>query len=313
MDKNRECRQPVEDSGSEIENRVTPPWTTYIRIPWWGKVLIKCVLGGLIPVPYEKIRRLITGGWHGSMQDVSYASGVFNKHWQAWSTTRNTGSGRILELGPGGSLLSALFARQQGIQETWLVDVGDFAVKDVEHYRKIVVKLFPSLADESISWSWETMQQRLGISYYTEGYNSLRTLPKKSLDFSFSHAVLEHVRLDQFRPMVRALRQLHKPGSLTSHQIDFRDHLGGGLHHLRFGDRLWESRWFPNDGFYTNRLRLTDVKRIFAEERFELVSETLRTWTNLPLDPGKMALRFQQMDDADLRVNGALVVWRTLP
>ena len=56
---------------------------------------------------------------------------------------------------------------------------------------------------------------------------------------------------------------------MISHQIDLRDHLGGGLNNLRFSDSLWESNFFVKSGFYTNRISFDKMISIFENISFK--------------------------------------------
>ena len=102
-------------------------------IPWWGKIAAKLVLAR-IPVDYT-----IWKGLHlfecGLMEDPSYAYGVFKKHYDA-AQSRRTFRGFVgLELGPGDSLFTAMIANAYGATGYYLVDVEDYAKRDMQCYR----------------------------------------------------------------------------------------------------------------------------------------------------------------------------------
>ena len=86
--------------------------------------------------------------------------------------------------------------------------------------------------------------------YFVHGLNSLRSIPTASVDFAFSQAVLEHIPRSQFREYFDELFRVLKPGSITSHQIDLKDHLSYSLNNLRFSSIIWESRIFQNSILY---------------------------------------------------------------
>lgn len=44
--------------------------------------------------------------------------------------------------------------------------------------------------------------------------------------------------------------------------------LGGALNHLRVLERLWESRLMAESGFYTQRLRYSEMLALFNEAGF---------------------------------------------
>ena len=108
--------------------------------------------------------------------------------------------------------------------------------------------------------------QRCGGVYLTAGLASLRELPSHSVDFAWSHAVLEHIRHRDFAATLRELRRVLVAHGCASHQVDLKDHLGGSLNNLRFASRWWEAEWLARSGFYTNRIQFTEMMRVFAAE-----------------------------------------------
>src|SRR4029077_2818898 len=118
-----------------------------------------------------------------------------------------------------------------------LVDTGKYAVTDVAPYQDVARLLRshglapPDLADVQ---DLPEILRRCNAIYLTNGLASLRAVPSESVDFAWSHAVLEHIRYREFAAGVRELRRLLVPQGCISHQVDLRDHLGGGLNNLRF-------------------------------------------------------------------------------
>lgn len=281
------------------------------NLPWWFKLASKLVASALLPISYECLRQKVTG-FRGKMADTRYAKEIFAAHWQRY--LRYGGSipqGDYLELGPGGSLCSAVLARSCGFENAVLVDVGDFAIKDRRYYQDLMKKVGRDVSfNDPVSPSFESFLAHLRIRYLTRGLDSLKSLPSSSVWFSSSQDVLEHVRKEQFRETVAELSRIHKPGSLSSHRIDFQDHLGASLNHLRFSSRFWESYFFQNSGFYTNRLRYSDVKRAFGEAGFEFLDERLETWEKLPLSRNRLAPEFRHYTDEDLLVRIAEITVR---
>ena len=75
---------------------------------------------------------------HGEMDDYSYAWKVLNIHVPA-ICKKNGWTG--LELGPGNGLLSAFLAPALGSQGLTMVDVGDYAHKDLGRYHYQIKKI----------------------------------------------------------------------------------------------------------------------------------------------------------------------------
>lgn len=279
--------------------------------PWWGKVIIKLLIG-LIPIPYEKIRTLVTG-LRGGMESPEYAKSIFHKFSQQPSfQSDKLQGGTLLELGPGGSLLTGFFAKAQGFRKCILIDVGNFAIPDKKIYASMAYLLPPpdqkafetKLAEGApILEALEVIE----IHYYTSGIESFKKIPDNSIDFSFSNAVLEHVKKNHFKELLSALYRVHKRGSVSAHQVDYKDHLGGSLNNLRFSQKIWESKYFANDGFYTNRLRHSQIIGYAKDTGFDVVQEELSVWDVLPLNPISLATEFRILDERDLRTNGVLM------
>jgi SAM-dependent methyltransferase len=279
------------------------------RVPWQAKLVTKLAISRL-PVPHAVWDRI--GIYqHGGMQSWHYAEGVWRRHFEAATFGRKSGGFVCLELGPGDSLFTAILARLAGAEKTYLVDAGVFATADVSLYRDAASQL-PGFSDSVLSpdsWSSiEAMMIDCHAEYLTGGLESLRSLPTGSVDFIFSHAVLEHVRRHEFAPMLRETRRLLRPDGYSSHVIDIRDHLGESLHSLRFPAKVWESSWFAKSGFYTNRLRYGEIVKIAEQAGFEVTTSETITWPTLPLAKSRLRPEYQAMDDDDLRVSSFTIV-----
>jgi len=211
------------------------------------------------------------------MQDGDYARGVFDTHMRRAGLSSLRGLS-VLELGPGYSLLTAQNALEAGAAAVWLVDASP-------------------LADSS--------KIPNGAKYLTNGLQSLRKLPTSSVDFIFSHAVLEHVRRSEFEPTVRELRRLISAHGVASHVIDYQDHLQSSLNNLRFPERLWESNFMASSGFYTNRLTFAQMLGIFRACGFKVTSTATKRWPALPLKQSSMAAPFKHLPEDELMTMGA--------
>ncbi|MDQ6949459.1 MAG: class I SAM-dependent methyltransferase, partial [Actinomycetota bacterium] len=189
------------------------------------------------------------------MDDPAYAwritqhhFGCFRSHWPDEKPFT------CLELGPGDSLNSAIFARAFGAARTLLVDVADFAGDNVDGWRSALEYAtalgydVPGLSHEGAR---DEALESCSAEYLVRGLSSLRAVPSGSVDFIWSNAVLEHVGRSQFLELMTELRRITSPAGMGSHAIDLKDHLGGGLHNLHFPSRVWESPFFSKSGFYT--------------------------------------------------------------
>jgi len=279
-------------------------------IPWWAKILLKISIS-VLPISYERFREIVTG-YRGAMTDTDYAEKIFLGQYKKF-VDYGKQSGAFLELGPGGSLISGVIAISHGFEKAILIDVDDFASRDVELYKAIYHKYLPDklsvfLDEYELTHDFIASLRSCGIYYETDGLNSLKKLDADFVAFSFSNAVLEHVKVDEVAETIDQLKRVHKPGSISSHRIDFKDHLGGSLNNLRFPKKIWESKYFLNSGFYTNRLRYKDVRDICIDNGFLVMSEQVEKWEKLPLKAEKMSREFMGYDEGDLLISVADLV-----
>jgi SAM-dependent methyltransferase len=283
---------------------------------WRIKIIIKIILAR-IPISYS-IWRILGIFRHGRMLNVDYAVSVFNKHYHLTGFDVAIVRDWVgLELGPGDSLISSIIARKNGASRTYLVDAGDYANKSVkklnhafnvifsEYERVKIIGTRQSVNDEN----WSEFISMFGAVYMTSGIESLRKIESCSVDFIWSQAVLEHVRVDDFDETMRELYRILKPTGRCSHRVDLRDHLGGGKNNLRFSKKKWESELYSRSGFYTNRLRQCDIIAICEKCEFHveyLKSECYQS--KLPLDSSKLSHEFKHYSRDDLMVSGFNVV-----
>lgn len=280
-------------------------------MPWWARIPVKVVLSG-VPLKAQRLKKLGLFRW-GDMDRPDYASRVFDQHFAAFERFRAAPPGSafaMLELGPGDSLFSAILARARGALQTYLVDAGDFAQGDIALYSAMARHVG---REDLVPATCQTVNEVLAgcaAQYLTSGLASLRTIPDASVDFLWSHAVLHAVRLAEFDATIAELRRLMRPGGVCSHEVDLRDMLGGSLNHLRFSDQVWESRWTARAGFYSNRIRFTEMMDTFGRSGFGVISVEKKYWQKLSVARSKMTGRFRAMDESELLVQGFRVVLR---
>lgn len=248
---------------------------------------------------------------HGAMNRPAYAFDVFQTHYASAVGERNVEDLVMLELGPGDSLFSALIAKAVGAKETYLVDVKSYADCRSEHYHEMVRYLKGrDLTVEQFN-SCHKISEFLEVcsaKYLTAGIDSLRTISTGTVDFVWSHSVLQHVRKDMFADTVKELRRIQRIGGVGSHRIDLRDCLGGALNNLRFTSQTWESDLWANSGFYTNRIRYREMLDIFAASGFAVTVLESRKWGELPTPRHKMDRDFNSLPEDDLLISGFSVL-----
>ena len=277
--------------------------------PWWLKIVLKLTLSRL-PISYEQWRK-INLFKHGPMESPAYAFEVFTSHFAKFENENEASDFTCLELGPGDSLFGALIARAYGANKTYLIDSGDYAHQDISPYvemgRFLKNRGFVGVEVDEDN-SLESLLRNRGGIYITSGLEGLRTIDDAVVDFVWSQAVLEHVKKDQFLDTMKELRRVVKPSSISSHRIDLKDHLDNALNNLRFSEKTWESSWMSRSGFYTNRIRYTEMLNLFVASGFRPTVNCVDRWDTLPTPRGKLCETFRSLDDQELRVSGFNVV-----
>ena len=275
------------------------------QVPWQLKIAAKVVLSR-VPLSHRLLNKV--GVFNlGGMLRPEYAVGVFRRHFDHAEFARKNEPFVVLEIGPGDSLFSVVIARAFGASAGYGVDAGDFAAARIEHYQALESYLRqkglhpPSLARCS---NFRDVMEICNGQYFTNSVESLKRIPTASVDFIFSHTVLQHVRRKEFRPMLAELRRIQRPDGVGSHTISISDILGGNLNDLRFSEKTWESDLMASSGFYTNRIRYNEFLRYFQEAGF--IPEVYRTahWDTLPTPRSKMAPEFARLPEADLQISG---------
>lgn len=280
-------------------------------IPWYCRMAGKLVLSR-VPASYSIWKKLGIFE-HGSMHDPAYAYAVFRAHFDRSQFPRRDGGFVALELGPGDSLASCVVAAAYGASHYYGVDSGRFATGDIGPYREMADYLksrgleAPNVGD---SRCLSDVLATCRSSYLTDGLAALKSIPDAAVDFVWSHAVLEHVRRRDFYETMVELRRVLSPGGCCSHQVDLKDHLGGGINNMRFSSHFWEQEWVVRSGFYTNRLKISEIHQLFKRAGFEVEHESVSKYERLPMPRNLLAPEFRELADEDLLVSGFSVVLR---
>lgn len=248
------------------------------------------------------------------MDQSEYLSGVFDAHASRTGFKSDLSGKTVLELGPGDSVGTALVAASHGA-ESILLDVGAFAVSDVGFYQRLAndlsaMGLHPP--DISRASNLDEVLEACGARYLTNGVQDFSRIKTGSVDMLFSQAVLEHVRKHEFEQTIQECRRILSDNGVASHRIDLKDHLGGGLNTLRFRHRVWESDFFAKSGFYTNRIRYTEMLSFFEEAGFSVEVLRVDRWEILPIARRSLDVNFVGLSDAELKVKGFDVLLRPI-
>ena len=282
-----------------------------MKLPWQAKIPAKIVISRL------PLRRWLSQKFkifqHGHMERPEYALDVFQKHFRQTGFDKRPAGFVVLELGPGDSLFTAPIACALGAGEVYLVDSDTFAPQDMEPYRvleRFLVEKGICEPDTEEVQSVSDLLRKYSAKYYTQGLDSLKTIPSESVDLLFSQAVLEHIRREDFLDVLRETRRVLKPGGVCSHRVDLQDHLGNALNNLRFSEWLWEKPFMVNSGFYTNRIRFSEMLDLVRCAGFAVSDVQVERWEHLPTPKKSMAYPFRELPLQELLVSGFDLVLR---
>lgn len=281
------------------------------RVPWYLKIALKIVLSR-IPAKRTFWNRLGVFR-HGRMKDPSYAFEVFMKHFGRAGFPSDKQGFVALELGPGDSLFSALSVYSLGGSEIYLIDVAPFATRDMSGYRQMAAFLSSKelrVPDLDSAFSLEQVLEVCGAHYGTSGLDSLRSVPSGSVDIIWSQSVLQHIRRDEFADIIKESRRVIRPDGVCSHSVDLKDCLGGRLNNLRFPEQLWERNFMAKSGFYTNRIRFSEMLRLFEQAGFETEILGIERWKEVPTPKSRLATEFKALSEEELLVSAFDVLLR---
>lgn len=274
-----------------------------IRLPWYVKIAAKLVLSHL-PVGYGLWRKFNLFS-HGAMHKPDYAYRVFRQHYERSQFGHKDNGFVALELGPGDSVLSAVVAAAHGASKCYLIDMGYFATtelkiyQDMAHHLSLLGLPVPDLKKAT---DITEILRACNAVYGIGGGKELRKIASESVDFVWSHAVLEHIRRNDFLDFIKELRRILRPDGVCSHRVDLKDHLGGALNNMRMSSKWWEADFMVQSGFYTNRLRYSQMIEAFRQAGFKVEMSSVNRWHNLPTARKVMAQEFKYLSDEDLQV-----------
>jgi len=280
-------------------------------LPWFLKIAAKIIFSR-IPASYAIWQRMDLFK-HGEMENPSYAFSIYETHYTRVDFPRKGNGFVSLELGPGDSLFSALISSSYGGSASYLVDVGSYAVENIERYNMMAKFLRSKNMQVPFLQDCENLEGYLracNARYLIDGISSLRKIPDSSVDFIWSNAVLEHIRKDSFLPMLCELRRVLRSDGVCSHRVDLKDHLSGALNNLRFNEKIWESDFFARSGFYTNRIRYSEMIELFNKAGFSSHIINVDSWPCLPTPIHRLSALYKRFPEEELCKSGFDVILR---
>lgn len=220
-----------------------------------------------------------------------YNAGIWNEYEAAYRKAAGKDlDGVMLEIGPGANLGTGLLFAMGGAAKYYGLDIYQDphlygsptyeAARDLIQYVapgriRVPMEKILTIRDGRVEFA----KERIEYLYPRQSYDI--PLADDSLDFAFSHATLEHVA-DPAKT-IAALRRVLRPGGITAHVIDLRDHrdFDKPLEFLKIDAAVWKEEYKDPEKqhLYMNRWRRSDFRKAFEEGGFEILSlePTIRT------------------------------------
>jgi SAM-dependent methyltransferase len=186
----------------------------------------------------------------------------------------------ILEIGPGRNLSVGAIYVLAGAQRYYGLDIyKDPNFDDLEPLKSMIELsrlqrgLLQHPVESVLRHQGRSLElDREKVVFLYPHLSSDIPLPNNAIDFVFTNSAFEHFLTP--RETIAAIYRVLKPGGITAHKIDLRDHRDSQnpLAFLKMDATEWRSL-FPDEIIwaYTNRWRSSDFKTAFAATGFELL------------------------------------------
>jgi SAM-dependent methyltransferase len=185
--------------------------------------------------------------------DAAYPAGVFDKHRAAVEAVRPI-EGTVLEIGPGGNVAVAALFVKNGAFRAICIDNEPWLFEDQGLYAEL------GLDEEVLS----------RVRYESRCSIESASFQDASFEIIFSHACFEHIANPA--AAIHNIARMLKPGGVTTHQIDLRDHrdFNDPVRFLKHRDLTWKLATSRRPAT-PNRWRLSDYEREFGAASLEII------------------------------------------
>lgn len=218
----------------------------------------------------------------GNTSSSAYARGVWRLHLENYATFSGQRlPAAVAEFGPGATLGACIAAICDGVGKAVALDVCPYASDDAANLR-VLDELLPDSERTHEYVRLKDAVTRVGTAgpdsllRYVAPCTDPETLSPNSMDFIFSHSVMEHVSEPQcaYEAFFRWLR----PGGIISHKIDHSSHAITRSWNGHYGipDALW-SVIVGRRPYLLNRMTPTEHRDAIVSAGFRVLLEKFET------------------------------------
>jgi hypothetical protein len=186
----------------------------------------------------------------------------------------------VIEIGPGETDLSMIAAAKKNINNFVLIDVQPCrrSIKNLNYDK------YANFINKEDYLNALIKSDNGSFQYLDSGISALENIQDNSVDFIYSHSVLQHIKLDQIETTISHISRVSREGAIHSHYIDLKDCFSNSFNNLRFSNKLWESELVKSSGFYTNRIRLKEWMYYFDKYNLEIINYEKKNHINQSFD-----------------------------
>jgi hypothetical protein len=277
----------------------------------------------------ELLQRHVTGGLRLEVHDEFLEKvRACRRHLDYYETCsrRPREDFSALEIGTGWFPIIPLGLYLCGAREIWTYDIVRLLRLDtfytvLDYYillyrtgelKEVLPAAIPSRVERLVQFSSsprkigpEECLERLGI-HALIGDVRVTGLPQGSIDFVFSHGVLEHFPWEMLVEALKELRRVSGQDSVMSHYLGLADQFASfdrsitPYNFLRYSKRAW--RWLDSPMIPQNRLRISDYRTAFSGAGFVVAASEDIRGKEEDLASIRLAPEFVQCNKDDLLV-----------
>lgn len=300
---------------------------TFSALPcsnWWNELVQKYITHTL------DLER------EGEFQNKLEACRQHTSYYQA-AAKRSIAGAKIVELGTGWFVIIPIGLFLQGASEIWSWDIVRHLRRDTFkrtlelfiHYEEnnLLHEFLPSIKPDRLRRLHEVAaaNDRRAPHELLEQFNihaligdARRSgLKSQSVDFIFSHQVLEHLTPQQLANIFVEFRRLLKRHGVMCHNIGLADQFASfdssitPFNYLKYSKRQW--KLFDNSIIPQNRLRVPDYRELLEQGGFCVTTEDNLSGAPEDLRSVKLAAEFSRYSFDELLVLYSWIVATTAP